>query len=127
MMVELDTGCYHMTCRCRAQFCYLCAERWKSCVCPQWEEARLLQRAEQQVENQFGAPAVRAGDRARHAARVEAAAERLRVNHHCAHTDWTVRGGGGRCESCNYTLDRYLLRCRGCQMLACVRCQRNRL
>lgn len=30
-IVELETGCHHMTCRCSTQFCYLCAARWKSC------------------------------------------------------------------------------------------------
>jgi hypothetical protein len=39
--VELSTGCFHMTCRCKAQFCYLCAARWKSCACVQWNERRL--------------------------------------------------------------------------------------
>ncbi|KAG2749790.1 hypothetical protein P692DRAFT_20731219, partial [Suillus brevipes Sb2] len=30
-IVELETGCHHMTCRCSTQFCYLCAARWKTC------------------------------------------------------------------------------------------------
>ncbi|KAF2814203.1 uncharacterized protein BDZ99DRAFT_380896 [Mytilinidion resinicola] len=33
-MVELKEGCNHMTCRCTAQFCMLCAARWKTCNCP---------------------------------------------------------------------------------------------
>lgn len=37
-MVEHNSGCYHMTCRCKAQFCYRCSARWKTCACPQWEE-----------------------------------------------------------------------------------------
>ncbi|EGN98447.1 hypothetical protein SERLA73DRAFT_109940 [Serpula lacrymans var. lacrymans S7.3] len=41
-IVELSQGCYHMTCRCSTQFCYLCAARWKQCTCPQWDEARLV-------------------------------------------------------------------------------------
>ncbi|KAG1731113.1 uncharacterized protein EDB91DRAFT_1227304 [Suillus paluster] len=32
-MVERSTGCSHMTCRCRTQFCYGCGARWKSCKC----------------------------------------------------------------------------------------------
>ncbi|KAF1958179.1 hypothetical protein CC80DRAFT_394034, partial [Byssothecium circinans] len=32
-MVELSEGCFHMTCRCRYQFCYLCGLQWKTCTC----------------------------------------------------------------------------------------------
>ncbi|KAH7921836.1 hypothetical protein BV22DRAFT_1038165 [Leucogyrophana mollusca] len=53
-MIELNMGCFHMTCRCKTEFCYLCTSRWKSCRCPQWDETRLLAAAEQRVELQFG-------------------------------------------------------------------------
>ncbi|KUI55162.1 Putative E3 ubiquitin-protein ligase ARI4 [Cytospora mali] len=33
-MVELKEGCNHMTCRCGAEFCMICGERWKTCQCP---------------------------------------------------------------------------------------------
>lgn len=32
-VVELIFGCDHITCRCRAQFCYKCGNPWSSCVC----------------------------------------------------------------------------------------------
>ena len=35
IVVELNKGCNHITCRCRTQFCYLCAARWKTCSCAQ--------------------------------------------------------------------------------------------
>ncbi len=44
-VVELAHGCYHMTCRCRGEFCYLCSIPWKNCKCPQWDEARLYEEA----------------------------------------------------------------------------------
>ncbi|KAG1725996.1 uncharacterized protein EDB91DRAFT_77863 [Suillus paluster] len=52
-MIELDTGCFHMTCRCRTEFCYLCRALWKNCTCPQWDEARLLAAAERRLDAQF--------------------------------------------------------------------------
>ncbi|KAJ6786172.1 hypothetical protein PWT90_00734 [Aphanocladium album] len=48
-LVELNTGCNHMRCRCKSEFCYACGEKWKTCKCELWTEARLVQRAEQLV------------------------------------------------------------------------------
>ncbi|KAG4280419.1 arylsulfatase [Fusarium proliferatum] len=44
-MVELDHGCFHISCRCGYQFCYHCGKRWKTCDCPQWDEEQLMARA----------------------------------------------------------------------------------
>ncbi len=33
-MIELNEGCNHMTCRCRAEFCMICGLKWKTCDCP---------------------------------------------------------------------------------------------
>jgi hypothetical protein len=33
-MVERKEGCNHMTCRCQAEFCIVCAKEWKTCDCP---------------------------------------------------------------------------------------------
>ncbi|KAI4213191.1 MAG: hypothetical protein LQ351_004137 [Letrouitia transgressa] len=45
--VELKEGCNHMTCRCKAEFCMICGNKWKSCDCPWFnyetvEQDRLL-------------------------------------------------------------------------------------
>ncbi|XP_016652653.1 PREDICTED: probable E3 ubiquitin-protein ligase ARI10 [Prunus mume] len=40
-MVELDSGCCHVTCRCGHQFCYTCGAEWKSRTC-----SRVLQDAQ---------------------------------------------------------------------------------
>jgi hypothetical protein len=52
-MIELNMGCFHMTCRCKTEFCYLCKALWKTCRCPQWDEARLLAAAERRVDAQL--------------------------------------------------------------------------
>ncbi|KAI0795416.1 hypothetical protein C8Q75DRAFT_803303 [Abortiporus biennis] len=44
-MVELRGGCFHITCVCKTQFCYLCGSPWKTCSCPRWDEHRLFSRA----------------------------------------------------------------------------------
>lgn len=44
-LVELSTGCFHMTCLCKNEFCYSCGASWcgggKNCNCPRWNESRL--------------------------------------------------------------------------------------
>ncbi|KAJ6476499.1 hypothetical protein C8R47DRAFT_1141594 [Mycena vitilis] len=126
-IIDLQQGCFHMTCRCRTEFCYLCAARWKNCECPQWEEARLLNTAEQRVENEMGARA-RAAAPAIFQQRVEQRVERLRYEHDCATGHrWTRRNGRARCNECHFMLPEYILLCRTCNMAACVRCARNRL
>ncbi|KAI0746965.1 hypothetical protein C8Q80DRAFT_1105309 [Daedaleopsis nitida] len=83
-MIELNLGCYHMTCRCRTQFCYLCRERWKTCTCPQWDEGRLLSAAEERADAQLrqgalarGGPRIEREPAARGPVRVVAAPARL--------------------------------------------------
>ncbi|KAF7327295.1 RBR-type E3 ubiquitin transferase [Mycena kentingensis (nom. inval.)] len=121
-IIELHHGCYHMTCPapCRTQFCYLCAALWKNCQCVQWEEQRLIDTAQQRVENEMGA-------RARAVApdifqqRVQQRVERLRYEHDCAAGHrWRRRNGGAVCQECSHFLREYLLLCRGCGIAATV-------
>ena len=147
-LVELTLGCYHMTCRCRYQFCYLCAAQWKTCRCTQWDEQRLFVAAEDRVQRQrqiegrgrVAAPV----PIAEHRRVVAREAERLRVNHYCEHS-WRYVSGGGRCEGCGHYLPLFLFvsarslvlfsrnpsdylmqDCRDCHMSVCARCRRNR-
>ncbi len=133
-LIELNQGCYHMTCRCKAQFCYLCQASWKACACPQWDEERLFRAAEARAaDNDVGLG-------------ILGALQQLREHHECTHERWRYRGGGGRCEECDYYLPRYLFvsctltllatecskpdhfqRCARCRILVCRRCRWNRL
>ncbi|TFK87946.1 hypothetical protein K466DRAFT_662662 [Polyporus arcularius HHB13444] len=129
-IVELTIGCYHMTCRCRHQFCYLCAATWKTCRCEQWEENRLLHAAQDRVERQQRAqaalnPNVRPARAIDYGRVVAQEVARLRENHDCLHR-WRYVSGGGRCEGCGHYLRLFLFNCNTCQIWACARCRRNR-
>ncbi|KAI5924444.1 hypothetical protein F4810DRAFT_700589 [Camillea tinctor] len=71
-LVELTQGCTHMTCRCRAQFCYICGAVWDPAVgCPNFcngeaemerrrqeeeaEEARKKEAAEKEAAEKLAA------------------------------------------------------------------------
>ncbi|KAG9453284.1 hypothetical protein H6P81_006188 [Aristolochia fimbriata] len=46
-MIELAEGCFHMTCRCGYEFCYICGAEWRdkkpTCSCPLWDERYIVQ------------------------------------------------------------------------------------
>ena len=126
-----------LRCLCGTQFCYVCGAIWKNCACPQWDERRLLARAEVIVDRQpremelalaHHAEQVRQATE-RRAEQVRQAMERLREDHECAHDEgWRkVTTGSLRCEECTHTLGAFLLECRQCNLRACVRCKQNRL
>jgi hypothetical protein len=114
-LIELSMGCFHMTCRCRKEFCYRCGETWKRCACPQWEEPRLYAAAEDRVRRQMPAinggagPATRgAGAQAIFRNLVRQEADRLRTNHDCDHGRWSRIQGRRQCEHCNDWLREFL-------------------
>jgi hypothetical protein len=112
-MVELDVGCYHMMCRCRHEFCYLCAQQWKNCTCPQWDEDRLISQAERRVVRELGAlpQAPRPVQVATRALDVRRTANALREDHGCAHHifGFAKHNAPGNCESCGNWLSDFLL------------------
>ncbi|RYC63074.1 hypothetical protein CHU98_g3131 [Xylaria longipes] len=135
-MVELNTGCFHITCKCRAEFCYLCAAQWKTCRCAQWEEHRLYERAEEiydrahnprnenvnirGVNHRPVAPAARQRG-------IQNIMDNLRENHECDHYDWRSLRGRYECEECHDTMPEFIYECQQCNIMACRRCRYNRL
>jgi len=51
-MIELQVGCFHMTCRCETEFCYICRAPWKTCDCPQWYGQRLVDDEDDEIEDE---------------------------------------------------------------------------
>ncbi|KAL8663401.1 MAG: hypothetical protein Q9202_003920 [Teloschistes flavicans] len=49
-LVELNTGCRHITCKCRAEFCYTCGARWRTCACTEEDQARRAREIRQNLE-----------------------------------------------------------------------------
>ncbi|EHA19664.1 hypothetical protein ASPNIDRAFT_179760 [Aspergillus niger ATCC 1015] len=127
-LVDLGIGCYHITCKCRAEFCYLCGLQWKTCECVVWAEERLVARAVEVVDRQAEAPLppqVRQQ-------RVRQMQEDLRHNHECEHPGRFRRLEGSRrrvfeCEFCGARHRNYILECRHCHIELCESCRRHRI
>ncbi|KAL8634934.1 MAG: hypothetical protein Q9228_007524 [Teloschistes exilis] len=49
-LVELNTGCRHITCRCGAEFCYTCGARWQTCSCTEEDQVRRTREIRRNLE-----------------------------------------------------------------------------
>ncbi|KAI1745308.1 hypothetical protein F4680DRAFT_98806 [Xylaria scruposa] len=135
-MVELNTGCFHITCKCRAEFCYLCGAQWKTCGCVQWEEHRLYERAEEiynrnhnPVNGNANLPVVNAQPVAQVVRErgIQTIMEHLRENHECDHDRWRSLQGEYECEECFEIMPQFIYECRQCSIMVCRWCRYNRL
>ncbi|KAB8262097.1 hypothetical protein BDV32DRAFT_136800 [Aspergillus pseudonomiae] len=127
-MVELTIGCYHMRCNCKAEFCYLCGRKWKSCRCVLWQEGRLVARAEQIVDREVDY-ALPQQERQRRIAQVR---NNLLETHECEHSrrfERILNGSrhGLQCELCGARHWKFILRCRRCQLDVCQDCRMHRV
>ncbi|XMA18353.1 hypothetical protein WAI453_011144 [Rhynchosporium graminicola] len=124
-MVELTVGCFHMSCPCKTQFCYLCgAHPWKACECPQWEEDLLFDRANDVLQAQNRANGIE-GPAA--LADVVQMADQLHAHHNCHHPRWKSLYGENDCSMCHKTMPEFINRCVQCEILVCRKCKKNRL
>ncbi|VUC33395.1 unnamed protein product [Clonostachys rosea] len=125
-VVELSTGCYHITCLCNAEFCYVCGSKWKTCECDQFDRHRLRGRVEDTVGR-----TVRGHVRHPHDAEMQAQVDQEMTHmigfHVCGHPSWNVQEGYHLCELCGFALRDYVMGCDQCRVRACDRCRENRV
>ncbi|KAF1916403.1 ariadne RING finger [Ampelomyces quisqualis] len=128
-VVQLRSGCNHMTCICKAEFCYVCGVDWKNCDCPPADIDRIEERAEEIVERD--APQGMLAHERRD--RLDQVFAQLQDAHECEHSRRFQRvfdskpRRGFRCELCDARHHKYILQCRRCYVNVCEDCRRNRI
>lgn len=135
MMIELRSGCNHMTCAfCRHEFCYNCLRQWStksgqcsSGRCELWEEDRLLEAGEARVQQEEGAQG-RAFPEVARQERLRRAVAGLRANEVCDHNWQRSNGYKGECPNCGYDMYCYGMVCRSdCGSTVCYTCAHHRI
>jgi len=117
-IIELKGGCYHITCVCKKEFCYLCGEKWKTCDHAHWDERNL----EYEVENRI--PENNLLER-----------QNLRnqlMNEECVDHNWqrfevSRRNKKKQCDNCVFFMNLYNFKCLVCRLTVCYVCRFHRL
>lgn len=132
--VELRTGCNHITCACKAQFCYVCHQPWRTpraCNCAVWDEARIVQHEDRQVHLQEDlrgrALLPREAAEVRHNVRLN-----LHDGYECEHDDrfhheYSRSKSSRHCHNCDHPTPSYAYRCADCNERFCKVCHFHRL
>lgn len=151
-MIELNFGCNHMTCICKAEFCYVCGTIWKNCNCPRFHDDY-----HEELRDDIGAYADRGatgyppGYRRRTVFRAERAVERYakhlrqtwgmpdprsreeqieevrnEVENGCDHGYWRIvrkeKSEPGHCKLCKYVGHKRIYQCLFCPLTSCWAC-----
>lgn len=119
--------CFRPACHCGFQFCYVCGEKWKTCRCPHFHEANLLNRADEFAADRrrvarnviqpppggFVMPPV-----FMEARNVAPPGRAIACHHREVRRDL----GEHRCNECNFVLRQFILHCLQCGLDVCYRC-----
>ncbi|PHH86600.1 hypothetical protein CDD83_10001 [Cordyceps sp. RAO-2017] len=91
-MIERKSGCNHITCKCKAQFCYTCGKKWGTCRCKLWDE-NLFQDRLAGREHRKAEIRARARDRL-----IRIASDDFQWNRDCSGHTWNPLTGPYSCD-----------------------------
>lgn len=112
-VVERISGCVHITCVCRNEFCYTCQKTWKTCRCELFPVEELNQILDERIGNDDPGTA-------RHRL------QNVLRNYYQHDHDWERRNSNGRvCSVCRWAMPVYCMHCEGCMETRCHRCTFN--
>jgi hypothetical protein len=119
-VVELVHGCNHITCICGYEFCYPCRQQWKTCACPQWDEARIVAAGQQRAGR--GAPMAEVARAIRQIRDQEVCAPHMFIKNNLSR-----RHGPRDCANCGFEMWSYKYKCSECELSVCHTCRFHRL
>ena len=152
MALQIVYGINGLSCICRAQFCYVCGKKWKSCKCPQFNEdfvaglnneaggfvnwaaagnvpryrRRTVFRAERAVERYNNVLWQTWGRRDPRSREEQIREVRHEVENGCDHGYWhrvrVTKQEPGHCKLCKYVGHRYIYQCLFCPLTSCWSC-----
>ncbi|KAF9175877.1 hypothetical protein BGX21_009271 [Mortierella sp. AD011] len=111
-VVEKVSGCVHITCMCRNEFCYTCLKVWRTCDCELYPEEEIRQILDERVGN--GDPGA-----ARHRL------QNVLRNYYQHEHNWKQEVPNGRVCSVCRTTPLYCMHCEVCMETRCHRCCYN--
>lgn len=112
-VVERLSGCVHITCMCRNEFCYTCRKTWRTCNCELYPVEELNQILDERIGNDDPGTA-------RHRL------QNVLRNYYQHEHNWERRKPYGRvCGVCGWAMPVYCLQCEGCLETRCHRCTFN--
>ncbi|KAI8605123.1 hypothetical protein EDD21DRAFT_332442 [Dissophora ornata] len=112
-VVERASGCVHMTCHCKNEFCYICLRKWRTCTCELYPVAELNRILNERVGNDDAGVA-------RHRL------QNVLHNYYQHAHNWKRENANGRvCNVCRWDLPLYCMYCDVCMEARCQRCCYN--